>query len=49
MRIVKKSAAGALTPGEETITVPAGTAVQGPDGTWTVTPGVSTLVVTGTV
>lgn len=31
------------------VTVPAATYVQNPDGTWTVTPGVSTLVVTGTV
>ena len=31
------------------ITVPAATYTQNPDGTWTVVPGVSTLVVTGTV
>jgi len=31
------------------ITVPAATYTQNADGTWTVTPGVSTLVVTGTV
>lgn len=31
------------------ITVPAGSAVQGTDGAWTVTPGVSTITVTGTV
>ena len=37
----------ATLPGQ--ITVPAGTAVQGPDGTWTVTPGVSVITVTGTV
>lgn len=37
----------ATLPGQ--ITVPAGTAVQGPDGRWTVTPGVSVITVTGTV
>lgn len=31
------------------ITVPAATYTQNPDGTWTITPGVSTLTVTGTV
>lgn len=31
------------------ITVPAATYTQNPDGSWTVTPGVSTLTVTGTV
>ena len=31
------------------ITVPAATYTQNPDGTWTITPGVSTLSVTGTV
>lgn len=31
------------------VTVPAATYTQNPDGTWTITPGVSTLVVTGTV
>ena len=31
------------------ITVPAASYTQNPDGTWAVTPGVSTLVVTGTV
>lgn len=31
------------------ITVPAGSATQNADGTWTVTPGVSTITVTGTV
>ena len=37
----------ATTPG--LITVPAATYTQNPDGSYTVTPGVSTLVVTGTV
>ena len=31
------------------ITVPAATFTQNPDGTWTVQPGISTLIVTGTV
>ena len=31
------------------ITVPAATYTQNPDGTWTISPGVSTLTVTGTV
>ena len=31
------------------ITVPAATYTQNPDGTWTITPGISTLTVTGTV
>ena len=31
------------------ITVPAATYTQNSDGTWTITPGVSTLTVTGTV
>ena len=31
------------------LSVPAATYVQNPDGTWTVTPGVTTLVITGTV
>ena len=31
------------------VTVPAATVTQGTDGTWTVTPGTGTLVVTGTV
>ena len=31
------------------ITVPAATYTQNPDGTWTITPGVSTLTVTGTI
>lgn len=37
----------ATVPGQ--ITVPAGTAVQGLDGSWSVTPGVSVITVTGTV
>ena len=37
----------ATLPGQ--ITVPAATYTQNPDGTWTVTPGIATLTVTGTV
>lgn len=42
-------ATGVFTTVAGQITVPAGSAVQGTDGVWTVTPGVSTITVTGTV
>lgn len=42
-------ATGVFTTVAGQITVPAGSAVQGTDGAWTVTPGVSTITVTGTV
>ena len=43
------AATGAFATVAGQITVPAGTAVQNPDGTWTVTPGTAVITVTGTV
>lgn len=42
-------ATGAFATTDGQITVPAATTVQNPDGTFTTTPGVSTLTVTGTI
>ena len=42
-------ATGEFATAASRITVPAATFVQAPDGSWGVTPGTATLVVTGTV
>lgn len=43
------SSTGAFSTVEGQLTVPAATFQQNPDGSWTVTPGTGTLVITGTV